>query len=224
MKQIEKGGSNIKSKKLKALVIVIVILVIINIVFYICNKTLTPAIISATEVESKIMATEIINKCIVEECTKNFKYDEIIKYEKDSEGNVILLKADTLKMNEIACKVALKASDELKQIGEKGIKIPLSYIFKNNIISRLGPDLNIKINPVGYVEAKYISVFESGGINQTRHKIYIRVNTKVKVMLPLTSNIVEVSNEVPISETIIVGKVPETALQFDDKGVKIPSK
>ncbi|MCY6958600.1 sporulation protein YunB [Clostridium sp. ZC22-4] len=212
-----------KYRKVKILGIVLLIIISVSILLYIFNKTLTPSITEIADTEAKAMAIEIINKCIVDEYVKNFNYDDIIKYEKDSEGNIILLKADTLKMNMIACEVALKASKQLKEVGEKGISLPFSYVFKNNIISSIGPNINIKINPVGYVEAKYISVFESAGINQTRHKIYVRVNTKVKVMLALSSNIVEINNEVPIAETIIVGKVPDTALQFDDKGVKIPS-
>lgn len=39
-------------------------------------------------------------------------------------------------------------------------------------------------------------------------------------MLPLSSNIVEVSNEVLIAEIFIVGKVPETTLQLDNMGIK----
>lgn len=190
---------------------------------YILNRTLTLSIIAAADAEVRARAIEIVNKCVVEEYVKKFNYDEVIKIEKDSKGNILLLKADTLKMNMIAYDVELKAGEELKKIGESGIKLPLSYAFKNNVFSNIGPKITVKMYPIGYIETKYLSEFESAGINQTRHKIYIKVNTKVKVILPLSSNIVEVSNEVPIVETIIVGRVPETALQLDSMGIKIPN-
>lgn len=194
-----------------------------NLFIYVLNKTLTPSIIAAADAEVRARAIEIVNKCVVEEYVKKFNYDEIMKIEKDSKGNILLLKADTLRMNMIAYDVALKAGEELNKIGKSGIKLPLSYAFRNNILPDIGPEITVKMYPIGYIETKYLSEFQSAGINQTRHKIYVKVNTKVKVILPLSSNIVEVNNEVPIVETIIVGRVPETALQLDSMGIKIPN-
>ena len=74
------------------------------------------------------------------------------------------------------------------------------------------------MQPIGHVETKYSSEFESAGINQTRHKIYVKVKTTVRVIIPLKSNDIEVTNEVPIAETIIVGKTPNTAVQLDLNG------
>lgn len=67
-----------------------------NFFIYILNRTLTPLIIAAADAEVRARAIEIVNKCVVEEYVKKFNYDEIMKIEKDSEGNIILLKADTL--------------------------------------------------------------------------------------------------------------------------------
>ncbi|MCY6370481.1 sporulation protein YunB [Clostridium ganghwense] len=212
-----------KNNKIRIIAYIISIIIGINLFIYIFNKTLTPSIIAAADAEVRARAIEIVNKCVVEEYINRFKYDEIIKMDKDREGNIVLLKADTLKMNMIACDVALKAGEELRKLGEKGIRLPLAYALKNNMFSYLGPKITVKMYPIGYIETKYLSQFESAGINQTRHKIYVRVNTKIRVILPLSSNIVEVNNEVPIAETIIIGKVPETALQFDDMGIKVPN-
>ena len=79
------------------------------------------------------------------------------------------------------------------------------------------------MQPIGFIEARYSSEFESAGINQTRHKIYINVKTKIRIIIPLKSSDIEVSNEIPIAETIIVGKIPKTAVQMElnDAGFKL---
>lgn len=160
---------------------------------------------------------DILNKTILKEYSDKFNYDEVIKVDKDSEGNIIMLRADTLKMNQIACEVAIRAQEELKESGSINIKIPVGYIFRNNIISNMGPKVTVKAQPMGSIDTEYSSKFQSEGVNQTKHSIYINVKTNVRVIFPMSVSKLEVKTQVPLAETIIVGKVPNTALQFDLK-------
>lgn len=161
---------------------------------------------------------EIMYSSIIEEYSKEFNYDDIIQVEKDGEGNITLLKADTLKLNKIACDVALDSQRKLKLLGNSGIKIPFGYIFQNNLLAQLGPKVTIYMEPIGYIETKYESEFESAGVNQTRHKIYVQVNAKLRIIIPMKKEDIEVKSEVPISETIIVGKIPNTSINMSLEG------
>jgi sporulation protein YunB len=174
-----------------------------------------PTVIAVADAEMRAKSTEVVNRAILNEYSKQFNYDDIIHIEKDDQGNIVMLKADTLKMNRIACDVALDSQIALNKLGYIGIKIPLGYIFRNNFLAYIGPNLIVKMQPINTIETKYLSEFESAGINQTRHKIYVQVITNIRVILPFKSNDLEVKNEVPISETIIVGKVPETSISMD---------
>ena len=220
---------NIKNKikvKFKIILILSIIILSYNTFIYILDKTVTPTALAVADSEMRARASEIVNKAIINVYSKQFNYDEIIRVDKDSEGNIVMLKADTLKMNKIASDVALEIQKELFKLGEIGIKIPIGYITRNNILSYYGPAITIKMRPIGIVETKYSSEFESAGINQTRHKIYVKVKTTVKVSIPMKSNYVEVANEIPIAETIIVGKTPNTAIGLDlnATGTKIGNK
>jgi sporulation protein YunB len=210
---------NIKNKiKKRILLIIAIIMINFTIFIYIFDITVMPTVMAVADAEMRAKATEIVNRAIINEYSKQFNYDEIIRVDKDSEGNIVMLKADTLKMNKIACDVALQTQKELLELGDIGIKIPIGYITRNNILSYYGPRITIKMQPIGLVETKYSSEFESAGINQTRHKIYVKVKTTVRVIIPLKSNDIEVANEIPIAETIIVGKTPNTAIGLDLNG------
>jgi sporulation protein YunB len=210
---------NIKNKiKVRILIIITIIMLNLTIFIYIFDKTVMPTVLAVADAEMRAKATQIVNIAIINEYSKQFNYDEIIRVDKDLQGNIVMLKADTLRMNKIACDVALESQKELVKLGEVGIKLPIGYITKNNILSYYGPKVTIKMQPIGIVETKYSSEFESAGINQTRHKIYVKVKTTVRVIIPLKSNDIEVSNEIPIAETIIVGKTPNTAVQLDLNG------
>jgi sporulation protein YunB len=207
---------NIK-KKIKYRILLIIFIVMINftVFIYIFDKTVMPTVMVVADAEMRSKATEIVNRAIIDQYSKQFNYDEIIRVDKDLEGNIVMLKADTLKMNKIASDVALESQKKLKEIGVVGIKLPIGYITRNNILSYYGPTITVKMQPIGHVETKYSSEFESAGINQTRHKIYVKVKTSIRVIIPLRSNTVEVAHEIPIAETIIVGKIPSTAIQLD---------
>ncbi|MFT5874333.1 MAG: sporulation protein YunB [Clostridium sp.] len=203
--------------KIKARILIIMSIIMINftVFIYILDKTIMPTVMAVADAEMRSKATEIVNRAIINEFSDQFNYDQVIRVDKDTDGNIVMLKADTLKMNKIACDVALESQKELMKLGEVGIKIPLAYITKNNILSYYGPKITIRMMPIGQVQTKYSSEFESAGINQTRHKIYVKVKTTVRVIIPLKSNDIEVSNEIAIAETIIVGKIPNTAVQLD---------
>lgn len=200
-------------------------MIFIGIFIYYINILISPAVITASDVEARAKVTEIINSVIINEYSKKFNYDDIIHVDKDKEDNIVMIKADTLKMNKIACDVAVESQNQLKKIGEVGLKLPLGYILRNNLLAFFGPDIMVKMKPVGYIETKYLSDFQSAGINQTRHKIYVEVKTNMRIIVPFNSKDIEVKNEVPISETIIVGKVPDTAINFglDNAGFKLPN-
>ena len=67
--------------------------------------------------------------------------------------------------------------------------------------------------PVGAVTAAFTSEFESAGINQTRHKIYLSMQTRVQLVLPAGGEQMDFSSQVLIAESIIVGRVPESFLE-----------
>jgi sporulation protein YunB len=212
--------------KRRIIILLIAIVLSFNIFIYVFDKTVMPTVMTVADGEMRAKAIVTINKCIMEEFKKDFKYDEIIKVEKDREGNIVLLKADTLKLNELAANVVLKSQGEIKKLGNVGIKIPMGYITKNNILAYLGPPITVKMQPIGYIETKYHSIFESAGINQTRHRIFVEVRTQIRVIIPLKSNEIEVVHQIPICETIIVGKVPENAINLDMSGTgsTLPNK
>lgn len=189
-----------------------------NIFIYILDKVVTPTVMAVADAEMRAKSMEIINTSILKEYSKQFNYDDIIKVEKDEQGNISMLKADTLKMSKIASDVALNSQKELKDLGHIGIKVPIGYIFNNNILANMGPDVSVKMEPIGYIETKYQSEFESAGINQTRHKIYVQVYAKIRIIIPTQKDDIEVKSEVPISETIIVGKIPDTSINLDLNG------
>ena len=208
-----KKRKSLKKAKIRFLIIIICTLIIF--IFYSINKNLSPAIIAVADSELRARTLDIINTNIQTIYDEEFKDIDLVSVEKDSNDKIVMVKADTVRLNTLATKISLKGQDELEKMGKVGFKIPLGYVSKVSILSYLGPDIIVKMRPIGRVEVSYESIFESAGINQTRLKIYMNVKSTMRIILPFESRDLEVVNNVPVCETIIVGEIPRTILGSD---------
>ncbi|ASW42524.1 sporulation protein YunB [Clostridium isatidis] len=203
-----------KVKNIKFIIIIISLCIIINSIISFFHNNISPAVIKIAEDKLKNEATNIVYENALDIYSKEFDYSDIMSIEKDSEGNITLLRADTVKLNYLSSKLILTINNRITELENLGIEVPLGYMTKNLAIHKLGPKVNIDLEQIGNINTKYESIFESAGINQTRHKIYLNVSMKMRVVIPLNSKEVEISCQIPISETIVVGKIPNTAIEF----------
>ena len=213
-------------KKVKIIIVLSIILLIFSLSVYELDKIILPTIMITSEMKAKEHIILILNNSFLESYNNNFGYDDFIRIEKDNYGNIVLIKANTMKLNKFACEYSLSSQKKLMKLNGLDIKVPLGYIFKNNIISNLGPEILVKAEPIGNVETKYISKFESAGINQTRHIIYLQVKTNLKIIVATKFSEVSACTTIPIAETIIVGKIPSGILdmKLNNAGFKLPAQ
>ncbi|NFT91374.1 sporulation protein YunB [Clostridium botulinum] len=203
-----------KRKYIPIIVISIALVIVFNsIVIFLDNKVM-PSLDRVAEMTVRTRVLKIINSNSIKLFANEFNYNEMIKIEKDKDGNITLIQADTVKLNYLASKLSIQCNEELQNLEDIKIKIPLGWFTENSIYYNLGPQMAIRVEDVGNINANYESAFESAGINQTRHRIYLNVESKVRVILPFKANEVEIVTKVPVSDTIIVGKIPETAIDF----------
>ena len=214
---MKKIRGSINSKYL-AISIILTIIVIFNIFLYIFDKNVMPRAMELGDADMRAKAIYIINTN-VQDLFKddNIKYEDIVKVDRDKDGNIIMLQTNTVKMNALASKIALNVQDDLREFGALGFKVPLGYVINNNLIAHYGPKITITMRPVEDIKISYSSEFESAGINQTRHKIYLIAETKIMLNTPLLSKNTEIRTEIPILENIVVGKVPSTSINIEGK-------
>ena len=193
----------------------LLIIIVFNSIIYIFGKRILPTVLELGEIKIKSEAVKVMNEESVNVYSENFKYDDIINIEKDSDGNITMIRANTVKQNYLASQVVLKCDERLSELEDLGVKIPLGYLTNNVMFYNMGPKITVKMQQIGNITTSYESAFESAGINQTRHKIYLNLNVTMRVIVPFNSKDVEVSCQIPVSDTVIVGKIPETAINMN---------
>ena len=163
------------------------------------------------------MAVETINRAVKQAMGQGVTYEELIDAQMDAQGRVSMLRANTMRMNELASQTALLAERELGSAENQVVEIPLGAALGVSFLSGFGPRLEVQILPVGAVHTSFDTEFETAGINQTRHKIFLNLRATVSLLVPTGSQLVEVTSTVPIAESIIVGEVPESFVDVNNE-------
>ena len=89
------------------------------------------------------------------------------------------------------------------------VNIPLFSIFKNSIISGLGPNIPVKIKLLGNVNSDISFEVKEYGINSSLVIIKNKVTITERIVLPFIFKDIVVEGDYPISYKIINGKIPE---------------
>lgn len=200
-----------KKRVTKIAIISIVIMVTFVIFAYMVN----PVIMDTVELKSKALATRAMNSSIGDVVMNSIVYDDLVTIISDEFGNISMIQANSLEINNLSKDLAQTCEHRIEEFGKSGVSIPLGTFTGIPLLVGLGPRLKIKMTPIGSVRCKFISHFETAGINQTVHKIYVNIKANVGVVMPLSSRSFTAEQEVLISESVIVGQVPEVYLYSD---------
>lgn len=193
----------------KFFVFVLILLIIIFCILIYMYRKAVPVIMTICDSNAKSIALDVTNRA-VSECIKNVKYEDLVSLKQDANGKITAINADVMKLNTMSTDISTNVSDKLSNIEGKYVKIPITSIFNMGLFSGYGPRLHLTIIPTGNVTAKFKSEFEQAGINQTRHRIYIEITTKVRLIAPFYSSNQEYVNEITVAEYVIVGDTPST--------------
>lgn len=185
--------------------------------FLYMDRSLRPTITVLAETKALELANRSINKSVAQMVEGKIDYEDLMNVKLDEKGNISFIQANTIMMNEIASDIALEIQDELKKVKSTSAYIPIGTALGSPILAQYGPQIKVSIEPIGTVSVDFKTNFESSGINQTRHTIYLEAKTKVKVVIPLTTSTKEISAKIPICETIIVGDVPQSYVNIPEE-------
>lgn len=203
--------------KSKAAAVVILVSAFFLIAFLLIDQGIKPTIIAMSEARVEYIAVLAMNNAISQILGNNIKYTDLTDVLTDKEGRITMIQYNTILINTLARETSTLAQNEIQSMGAEGISVPLGSITQSKLLSGKGPDIHVKIIPVGSVSTDFTDEFRQAGINQTRHKIYLTLKTRVRIVVPLGSDIIDVSTRVPIAETIVVGDVPESYVNVDNE-------
>lgn len=200
------------SKKRRFLIVLFVFLTIFIALLVFFNNYVNPIIITISEAKVKAMTTKAVNGAVQTVINNTDVYDELIDIMTDSQGNITMFQVKSIQINKLSKEISKTAQQNLEISSTEGVGIPLGTLSGISVLVGVGPEINFYVSPIGSIQSSFSSEFESAGINQTNHRIYLTLESHVSIVLPTSTKTVSTKSHILICESIIIGKVPETYL------------
>lgn len=194
--------------------VIISIFFVFNLFLYLFDSRVLPSVVELSQTMVEAKTSDVISRACIDLFNGEFEYDKMVIINKDKNDRITLINLNTVELNKLVSKLSLKCNEELQKMGEIGIEVPLGWMTEQSVYYNLGPKIKFRLEPVGNIKTDYTSKFESAGINQTRHSVVLNVEATVKVIIPMNSRNMNVKIQVPVAENIIVGEIPQTAIDF----------
>ena len=184
------------------------IVVIIMMVF--TDSVVRPVVLGYAENMAEIEATKMINGAIKQILEQDgFEYSEYVDIITDGEGNITAVTADTVELNILIAKIILKIQNDISRSGVLNFKVPLGNVTGSAYFIGRGPKLPMSVSVSTAVHHSVTSEFSDAGVNQTLHRMVLHISTGAYVMVPFYTASTTAEIQMPLAETVIVGKVPD---------------
>ena len=204
----------------KWLCVLLTILFLVIALFVYFQRNVTRVLISISEATMRASTTIAVNDAVYYTLSDEMRYEDLVRIDRDETGNIVAVAANPLKINKIARDTASISQSNLKNLSLNGIPVPLGALTGIEAFAGLGPNIHFRIIPVSSVSCGFSSTFESVGINQTKHSIYLNVVADISIVMPSRTENFAVATDILVGESVIVGTVPDAYLQSDIFGNK----
>lgn len=143
----------------------------------------------------------------------NIQYDRIVYFEKDVNGRITALKTNIGEVNHLKTDILNIINGKILALDAADIGVPIGSLFLPEFFSGKGFTVPVHILAIRNSDATFSSNFLQAGINQTLHQLVMEVSVDAAVLVLGETSTFQVSSQIVVAETVIVGEVPNTFIQ-----------
>ena len=191
---------------LKILLILSLIVLCINLFDHKIRPTVMTTLITHSRALTLSSLNDSVNLAIKE---MPLDLSDVVSVDYSSDNKVSSIKVNSLLINLFQVKVSDTLNRSLLNLKMQEHSIPIGSLSGLILFNGKGVGIPFRISPLGAVSTEIKSEFVSAGINQTCHRIVLRVCANVSAIIPTYSVESEVCAEYTLAETIIVGVTPD---------------
>ena len=138
------------------------------------------------------------------------RYGDMVNIEKNPDGTIAAITMNSTYINGYKADISDGCSDKLDNFTETVVAVPIGSLIGGAFFNGRGTCIEVPATIYGFSVTDVESKFESAGINQTRHTIYLNVEASAHAYMGLCHLNESVDETIILVETIIVGTVPNS--------------
>ena len=206
----------------KLFIIVILITIISFLVLSLLNKKIMPIYFNYAKGEMERLVTTVITKSVNDDLTDKLEIDKLFIIKNEENSKMTMVDFDPVVLNRLMSSITDLVYENLKLVSEKDLKtlekynisssifyIPSGVIFNSPVLNNLGPKIPVNLELISVVNPNLETKVTDYGINNSLIEVFINIKVKVKMILPLASDSLEIVVILPISVKLIQGMVPD---------------
>ena len=144
----------------------------------------------------------------------DYDADWFVRFEKNETGEVTAISSNMTHVNALSA-VLLDRVIGLTGNRKITVSIPAGNLTGLSLLMGRGPGIPVEIMVLTSSHVEFRNNIVTAGINQTKHQISLLVIVDIDVLVPWGTESAQVCTELLIADTVVVGQVPETYLNFD---------
>ncbi len=193
---------------------ILVVFFCISIWYYMI--VLVPIIKTYCSAKINSLTEQALNLAVSNVINTTINYDSIMSISYNNSGEISYISANQYIINTISREIIKDANERIKLLDEDYMNIPLGTLSGIALFNGRGKPIKLSASPVAIIGSSFDSNFINVGINNTLHKIYLTINVRVDMNLPIKKQTINVKQQILLCESVIVGKVPNV---YFDNGI-----
>lgn len=147
----------------------------------------------------------------------DYRAEDFVELEKSHNGEVTAVRSNMAKINELSA-LLLDRVVGLTENRMLSVSIPAGNLTGLSLLMGRGPRIPVEIQVLTSSHVEFRNDIITAGINQTKHQISLMVIVDIDVLVPWGTESTQVCTEVLISDTVLLGQVPQTFLHYGSNG------
>ena len=201
---------NEKRRRFAKIVVFALFLLLSCVLIY--NLQILPVLFPLAKAKCTTELTDAVNRIVRARMqSESDGYTDFVRLHFGEDGSVASVETNTPRLARLSGDVV---GDVLTH-ERMTVCIPLGSLSGSALLSGKGPDVRVKLAVSQKITCAVRGDFTESGINQTLHRVFLRVTVEVCALLPGAVQTFSVPTDVCVAETVIIGKVPEAYTRID---------
>lgn len=204
---------NEKRRRFAKIVVFTLFLLLSCVLIY--NLQILPVLFPLAKAKCTTELTDAVNRIVRARMQSDSDgYADFVRLHFGEDGSVASVETNTPRLAKLSGDVVGDVTDALTH-ERMTVRIPLGSLSGSALLSGKGPDVRVKLAVSQKITCAVRGDFTESGINQTLHRVFLRVTVEVCALLPGAVQTFSVPTDVCVAETVIIGKVPEAYTRID---------
>ena len=189
---------------------IVCVFLILATLFVLLDIPIRPVVRENAKYIVKNEVTLMINECVAYYLQENnIAYTDLITVSLNDKKEVTAVGTNTIAVNKLKTDITNAIANELKDSRGEKIRVSLGNLFDSYVLDYIGIEFQVKLTDYGFIETDILSSFKSSGINQTIHRINLKIKVEINVNIGTLYQKETVETEILLVETVLLGNVPE---------------